>query len=160
MLSLMAENGKVGVRYAHTNLVADDWRAMVVFYHEVFDCQPVGAERDHHGPHVDALTGLTGATICGIHLRLPGFGPDGPTLEIFQYNQNADRPKHAANLPGFSHIAFQVDDVERKREEVLARGGADLGRLQTIDIPGAGRLTLTYLTDPEGNIIELQHWHS
>jgi catechol-2,3-dioxygenase len=29
----------------------------------------------------------------------------------------------------------------------------------TIDIKGAGRLTLIYMTDPEGNIIELQKWH-
>jgi hypothetical protein len=27
-----------------------------------------------------------------------------------------------------------------------------------LDIPGAGRVTFVYLTDPEGNIIELQHW--
>ena len=27
------------------------------------------------------------------------------------------------------------------------------------DIKGAGRLTLNYMTDPEGNIVELQRWH-
>ena len=151
------EQGK-GVRYAHTNLVADDWRAMVSFYQDIFDCQPVGPERDHHGPHVDALTGLSGASIRGVHLRLPGHGDNGPTLEIFQYNENTPRLTPAANRPGFTHIAFQVDDVEATREQVLSRGGGDLGKVQTIDIPNAGRLTLTYLTDPEGNILELQHW--
>ena len=34
-----------------------------------------------------------------------------------------------------------------------------VGDLVTLDIPGAGRLTLVYMTDPEGNIIELQRWH-
>jgi hypothetical protein len=28
----------------------------------------------------------------------------------------------------------------------------------SLDIPNAGRVTFVYLTDPEGNIIELQHW--
>jgi predicted enzyme related to lactoylglutathione lyase len=148
-----------GVRFAHTNLVADDWKKTVAFYCEVFDCEPVGAERDHHGPHVEALTGLKGARIVGVHLWLPGFGKHGPTLEVFEYAENASPSARAANLPSFSHIAFQVDDVEKKHEEVLAHGGGDLGRIQAIDIPGAGRLTLDYLTDPEGNIIELQHLH-
>ncbi len=156
----MSDTASSGVRYAHTNLVADDWLTMVEFYRDVFDCHPVGAERDHHGPHVDALTGLKDARCKGVHLRLPGFGDNGPTLEVFQYERNAPQPAKAANLPGFAHIAFQVEDVEKKREQVLARGGADLGKVQTIDIPGAGRLTLTYLTDPEGNIIELQRWHA
>ena len=49
--------------------------------------------------------------------------------------------------------------MESKRAEVLARGGRDVGKIVTIDIPGAGRLTLNYMTDPEGNIVELQRWH-
>ena len=36
--------------------------------------------------------------------------------------------------------------------------GADLGELTEIDIQGVGRITFQYLTDPEGNIIELQKW--
>ena len=35
-----------GIRYAHTNVVAHDWRAIADFYIEVFDCVPVGPERD------------------------------------------------------------------------------------------------------------------
>ena len=41
----------------------------------------------------------------------------------------------------------------------MARGGRDVGKLVTLDIAGAGKLTLIYMTDPEGNIIELQKWH-
>ena len=156
----MSETPKTsGVRFAHTNLVADDWEKIVAFYCDVFDCEAVGAERDHHGPYVEALTGLKGARIVGVHLRLPGFGEHGPRLEVFQYAENAPPPSRAANLPGFSHIAFQVDDIVKKRQEVLFHGGAELGQIQTIDIPEADRLTLDYLTDPEGIIIELQKWH-
>ena len=61
--------------------------------------------------------------------------------------------------PGFAHLAFEVPDVAAKRAEILALGGRDVGELVTIDIAGAGRLTLVYLADPEGNIIELQRWH-
>ena len=148
-----------GIRYAHTNLIADDWRRLADFYTQVFACEPVSSERDHQGPHIDALTGMPGARICGRHLRLPGHGERGPTLEVFQYARSAPNPGTCLNRPGFAHLAFEVPDVEQKRAEVLKWGGSDVGKLVTIDIPGAGQLTLVYMTDPEGNIIELQRWH-
>jgi len=150
---------KSRVRYAHTNLIADDWRALLKFYVEVFACVPVSSERDHHGAHIDTLTALPGARIRGQHVRLPGHGENGPTLEIFSYDRNLPGPGPALNRPGFAHLAFEVGDVEAKRAEILARGGKDVGRLVTLDIQGAGRLTLIYMADPEGNIIELQRWH-
>jgi predicted enzyme related to lactoylglutathione lyase len=61
-------------------------------------------------------------------------------------------------MPGFVHIAFHVDDVPTARAAVLAGGGRDLGKLHSMEVPGAGTITLIYMTDPEGNIIELQHW--
>ncbi|VAX39318.1 hypothetical protein MNBD_PLANCTO02-446 [hydrothermal vent metagenome] len=51
-----------------------------------------------------------------------------------------------------------MPNVEEKRQQVLSRGGSDAGEQVTLDIEGAGKLTLMYVTDPEGNIIELQHW--
>lgn len=126
----MAENSSQDVRFAHANLVADDWKALAKFYQDVFGCRPLGPERDHRGPHVEALTRIQGAGIRGQHLLLPGFGDNGPTLEVFQYDKNEARLATAANRPGFAHIAFQVADVEKKRQEVLDQGGSDLGRLQ------------------------------
>ncbi len=148
-----------GIRYAHTNLIADDWKRLLDFYCQVFDCVPVSSERDHQGPHINDLTGIPGARIRGQHVRVPGHGEKGPTLEIFQYEKNEPNPGPRLNRPGFAHIAFEVPDVEAKRKEVLAWGGRDFGKLVTIDIPGAGKLTLIYMCDPEGNIIELQKWH-
>jgi catechol 2,3-dioxygenase-like lactoylglutathione lyase family enzyme len=148
-----------GIRYAHTNLIANDWQRMADFYTQVFGCEPVSAERDHHGPHIDALTGMPGERIRGRHLRLPGHGDHGPTIEIFSYSRNEPTPPTALNRPGFAHLAFEVPDVEAKRAEILRWGGRDVGELVTIEIKGAGRLTLIYMADPEGNIVELQKWH-
>lgn len=148
-----------GIRYAHTNLIAHDWQRLAEFYRQVFACEPVSSERDHHGPHIDALTAMPGARIRGRHLRLPGHGEHGPTIEIFTYDQTQPLLPTALNRPGFAHLAFEVPDVAAKRQEILGWGGKEVGQLVTIDIPGAGRLTLVYLADPEGNIVELQQWH-
>lgn len=150
---------KKGIRYAHTNLIADDWQRLRDFYVEVLGCEAVGAQRHNCGPEFDALTGLARGFVRGRHLRLPGYGENGPTLEIFQSSGNEPRLPPALFRPGFAHLAFEVPDVEQKREQILQWGGRDYGKLVTIDIPGDGRLTLIYMVDPEGNIIELQRWH-
>ena len=65
-------------------------------------------------------------------------------------------PPPAANRTGFTHIAFGVDDVHAAREAVLAAGGQAVGTVESVEVPGAGTITWTYVRDPEGNLIELQ----
>jgi len=110
------------------------------------------------GAWLEAGTGIPQARIRGVHLRLPGYGDHGPTLEIFQYDQQVEREIPAANRPGFAHIAFAVDDVAAACDAVLAAGGGALGEIVTAPVGDAGRVAFAYMTDPEGNIIELQHW--
>jgi glyoxylase I family protein len=94
-----------------------------------------------------------------LRLPAPGLNGPGPTLEIFQYEPAAERLPTLVHRPGLAHIAFQVDDVEKTRAEVLAAGGRDLGEVVTAELAGAGTATLVYMTDPEGNVVELQLWH-
>lgn len=148
----------IKAKYKHTNIVARDWRELAVFYKRIFGCTEVPPERAAIGEWVERCTGVPDAEVHGIHLRLPGYGDDGPTLEIFQYNKAQSRPDTAINRPGFAHLAFEVDDVEAARIEVTAAGGKCVGEMVTVDIPDAGIITFIYMTDPEGNIIELQKW--
>ncbi len=149
---------RIQAKYVHTNLIARDWRRLAQFYEQVFGCMPVPPERDLAGPWLEEATGVPGAHIRGVHLRLPGYGDAGPTLEVFAYDGPQERPANEVSRPGFAHIAFLVDDVEAAREVVLAAGGGTVGKVVTLEVPGAGRVTFVYLTDPEGNIIELQSW--
>ena len=145
-------------RYVHTNLIAQDWQRLAQFYEQVFGCTPVPPERELAGQWLEDGTGVAGAEIRGIHMRLPGYGDEGPTLEIFQYSRQEQRPETAINRPGFAHIAFAVDDVEAAKEAVLAAGGGTVGQVVSLEVPDAGTVTFVYLTDPEGNILELQRW--
>ncbi len=67
----------------------------------------IGASRCHGKMSGRDPTAIPGAEINGVHLRLPGFGEGGPTLEIFQYNQEASGPRPAINRPGLAHFAFR-----------------------------------------------------
>lgn len=145
-------------RYGHTNLIARDWRSLADFYQKVFGCARVPPERDYSGPELEAGTGVKGTTLKGVHLRLPGCGENGPTLEIYTYSVTADAVQPAVNRPGFGHIAFVVPDVDAARREVLASGGEAVGEVITLQTATGAKVTWCYVTDPEGNIVELQSW--
>ena len=145
-------------RYVHTNLIARDWRSLTRFYESVFGCVPVPPERDYSGPALDAGTGIPGIALRGLHLRLPGYGQEGPTLEIFTYSQQPDALPQAVNRPGLAHLAVEVPAVEEARQEVLAAGGGPVGEIVTLTTSEGRQVTWCYITDPEGNIIELQSW--
>ena len=143
-------------RYVHTNLIARDWRSLARFYQDVFGCVPVPPERDYSGAELEAGSGVRGARLVGAHLRLPGHGADGPTLELFHYSALADEVERAVNRPGFGHIAFAVASVRDAHEQVLAHGGSRLGQIVTLTTAAGSSVTWCYVRDPEGNIIELQ----
>ena len=146
------------MRFAHTNLVARDWKALAGFYGDVFGCVPVPPVRDQQGEWLERGTGVEHAALHGVHLRLPGGGPAGPTLEIFTWSPAFERPMPAPNQWGAGHLAFEVEDVEATLRDLLEAGGSRAGEVVTREIPGAGRLAFTYARDPEGNLVELQSW--
>ncbi len=147
-----------GARYVHTNLIARDWEALVKFYESVFGCVRVPPERNFSGPVLEAGTGVKSAALRGMHLRLPGHGSEGPTLEIFSYSRLAEGPAPVVNRPGFAHIAFEVASVSDAQQAVLTAGGSTVGEIVTLTTATGRRMTWCYVTDPEGNIIELQSW--
>ncbi len=147
-------------KFVHTNIVAHDWKRLAAFYEQVFGCRPVLPERHLHGVWIDDAIGIPHVRLDGVHLRLPGYGDSGPTLEIFQYNLTETEIPKRINRSGFAHIAFAVEDVAAAREAVLAAGGSDYGKMARMEISGAGTITFVYMTDPEGNIVELQHWEA
>jgi catechol 2,3-dioxygenase-like lactoylglutathione lyase family enzyme len=148
----------VGIRYVHTNIVARDWTSLAAFYVKALGCRRKPPERDLRGAWLEAATSLKGARLRGVHLRLPGYGDDGPTLEIFQYEKMPRGGAAAVNRPGLGHLAFAVKDVGRALARVERCGGGRAGAPVRAEIAGVGSIEFVYARDPEGNVIELQKW--
>jgi len=146
------------IKFVHTNIITDDWRRLADFYIKIFDCKPVLPKRDLRGEWLDKATNIKDAHITGIHLVLPGFEDNAPTLEILQYDHNLDALETFSNRKGLGHIAFKVDDVEEILNRLLQHGGTQLGDLIETEIPNSGHLTFVYARDIDGNIIEIQNW--
>ncbi|RTZ95266.1 MAG: VOC family protein, partial [Deltaproteobacteria bacterium] len=59
---------------------------------------------------------------------------------------------------GFTHIAFEVDDVGQTFKAAMENGGQVLGKVTEKKVAGVGLLRFVYFRDPEGNIVEIQSW--
>lgn len=149
----------MAIRFAHTNIVSTDWESLVAFYVATFQCEVVPPKRKQSGKWLEEGTGLANAALQGAHLRLPGHGNKGPTLEIYQYAEVLAQEAIAPNTRGFGHIAFEVEDVPAALAKVLENGGSANGRITTREVVGVGQLSFVYARDPEGNLIELQSWN-
>jgi len=146
------------IKFAHTNIITDNWKELAKFYINVFECQPLFPERDLRGEWLDKATTIADAHLKGIHLALPGFDGHLPTLEIFQYDSNISNGLPETNRKGFGHIAFRVDHVKPLLEKLLLAGGTTVGDLVETEVKGVGLLTFVYARDIDGNIIEIQSW--
>jgi len=68
----------MNIKFVHTNIVSSDWKKLADFYINVFECIPILPERNLSGNWLDKGTGLKNASLTGVHLRLPGYGKNGP----------------------------------------------------------------------------------
>ena len=147
-----------GARFGHVNVTGADWRRLAAFYGGVFGLELVPPERDYRGTDLEAATRVAGAHLTGAHFRLPGHGPNGPTLEIYQY-ESVEAPRAPrADRAAWGHIAFQVPDVAAALDVVLASGGGRVGEIITSTTADGRQVSWCYATDPDGNIVELQAW--
>lgn len=138
------------MKYLHTNIVAKDWKKLSAFYQKVFGCKPLDPPRNYPGGWIEEVVGVEGAHVEGEHIELPGYGEDGPTLEIFSYSTPAEQGPLNVYDYGFAHICFEVDDVAEVLKKIMDEGGSVQS---TFSNPMEQRCV--YAKDPEGNIIEI-----
>jgi glyoxylase I family protein len=77
-------------------------------------------------------------------------------LELFKSNGESHLPpfqNDGPTYPGLRHIAFQVEDVDRKLADISTDAHITLGPL---DFRLYSRLAPSLLEDPDGNIVKFQ----
>jgi len=97
------------------------------------------------------ITGVPGADLMIAFVRAPGH-----MIELIEYRAPAERGRVVSRPcdAGFSHIAFNVDDVDAVLAAVQPHGVKPIGAPVTIDQgPNKGR-RVVYTRDPDGITIE------
>ncbi|MFY1713450.1 VOC family protein [Tritonibacter mobilis] len=144
------------MRLSHISLTARDAAVLGEFYAEVFGYRERRPAKRLSGASVSRGNGLKDADIYSIWLALPD--DSGPFLEILEYTQTLNRGRPEVNAPGFGHLAFVVNDLNRVLRDVLRCGGAMQGEVTNFGSAEAPVL-IVYVRDPEGNLLELESNH-
>jgi catechol 2,3-dioxygenase-like lactoylglutathione lyase family enzyme len=96
---------------------------------------------------------IPSAQISGAMLRRP----DGTGLELLHHPDAVHRPPadpgSAIRAGGYGHWALSVDDVAAVHAELLRAGAREVWGPRPAPPPACG--AMSYLTDPEGNLLEL-----
>jgi len=97
------------------------------------------------------VTGIPGAELLVAHL----YG-HGTHIEFIQYTKAAATLTRVdPNMACAAHICFEVKNIEKTWEKLIAAGAGSQGEITTIDNGPMEGLKAGYLRDPNGIIIEL-----
>lgn len=87
--------------------------------------------------------------------RLMSLG-NGPTIELFEYDDDDRRPAATASDYGLQHLAIYVDDIDAVARRVVEEGGRLLAGPGDLSGPEGGEGNRWHYTlAPWGSIIEL-----
>ena len=130
-----------GARAHHVGLSVADLGAMVDWYREAL------------GFTVEVAFELSGGRASGAMLRRP----DGTGLELLCHSDSGGEapadPPQAMLRRGYGHWALAVDDVSAAHAQLLSAGAREVWSPRPAPPPATG--AMSYLADPEGNLIEL-----
>lgn len=136
-----------GLRAHHTAVCVEDFDSAKQFYIDFLGCELEG-EMDHRNETaLGEVVGLPGADIRWAMLRHGDY-----RLELFKYYRpEGDTGERRQCDVGYSHVAFQVDNVDAVYEQAIAAGHEALSAPR--DLRG-GRTRVFYLKAPEGVVTE------
>lgn len=139
-------------RFRHVALVVRDLDRMVEFYTRLLGLKlkrtfEIESEEFRKG------IGVEDAKAKGAHLMVPDSNVE---IELIQFDQSENEETSVANMTGYRHIAFIVDDLEKSFETLKENGIEFVSEPITVTEPESVRgFQFVYFRDPEGNIVEL-----
>jgi catechol 2,3-dioxygenase-like lactoylglutathione lyase family enzyme len=137
----------------HTGIIVSDLERSIDFYLDVLGLEMLTEPSPvFDAPELGEALGVPGAALRMVTFRL---GDD--TLELLEYSappSPIDTPM-PQNALGAHHVAFRVDDIQAKYDELVARGVPFLSPPNAIDEGVLAGWRWAYFTDPDGITLEL-----
>lgn len=147
-LECLAGTGETApVWTGHVSITTPDIDRAVSFYESLTGGAARRSARLGPNPKIDRVTGLTGVEVSGAWIPV-----GNAQLEFWQYHEpravGVDRERSIAD-PGYSHFAFEVDDLKAERARAEGLGMTFQG--EPIAMEG---ISATYGRDSDGNVVE------
>jgi catechol 2,3-dioxygenase-like lactoylglutathione lyase family enzyme len=137
----------------HVGLTVSDLDRSIDFYHRVlgleFASEPSGYVS---GERMDTALNVAGAKLRAVNFKV---GDQG-LIELLDYQEPPSALEQApsCNTTGSGHVAFLVDDIHAKKEELEAKGVQFYGDINYEEEPLATWYWI-YFADPDGIPLEL-----
>lgn len=134
----------------HLGVSVPDLEAAKAFYVDTLGFELVDEDRLENSDLLDGVTGLRHVSCQMMLLRLGNLH-----MEVFQFHSPqpvGERTGRPVNEYGYTHLAFEVSDVQQAYEQLKEAGVA--WNFPPVEIaPG---YWTTYGRDPFGNVLEIQ----
>lgn len=134
----------------HIALHTPNLDRMLEFYSGVLGFEAtVPVYRWSDNAEIDATIGVPGSAAKTVMLNAGNC-----YIELFEYSAPASRdvPPLRPSDHGYTHIAFEVTDIEAEYSR-LSAAGVHFSRSEPMD---GGMIKAVYGKDPDGNVIEIQ----
>lgn len=147
----------------HVSISVPDIAVARRFYIDLLGAEEITkAEWEPGNAWIDAIVGLEGSAAKSFMARLKNI-----QIEVFQYTAPVSPPQDPARpvcRNGYTHIGFQVDDIQAVYEKMLAAGltfhtPPDLSVLTLAEDGSKRGHAATYGRDFFGNIFEIMEIH-
>jgi len=141
----------------HTGITVSNLDKSIPFYRDVLRLEIMtGPTEVFEGDELSRALGVGNA-----RLRLVIFKVGEGSLELIEYLSPESQSKKPMppNTLGAMHVAFRVDDVGKKVEELKGKG---INFLSQVNVVGEGPLEgwkWIYFKDPDGITLELVEYH-
>ncbi len=137
----------------HVAVTVRDLEVSLAFYQGQLGLQEVARHR-LEGEGISTMAGIEGVVMQVVRLVSPG--TPGIQIDLQQYL--APEGKVADSELGDirnTHIGFEVDDLDTAYERLSGNGVEFVSRPVTFDLGEEGTISVVFLKDPDGAILEL-----
>lgn len=158
---MMGDRGRVVRAIEHIGITVPDIEEASAFLEAAFGAEVIYDMKPDPGA-VQVNTAFDSESTLGIRpgalwkaSRMLRIG-EGPSVELFEYEDEAQAPPSIASDFGLQHFALYVDDMEAARQKVVDAGGTALAGPSLLPglESGEGNMWL-YTRAPWGSLIEL-----
>lgn len=136
--------------FRHAGIVVADLGQQIRFYKDLLGLEII-VESEEEPFFIQELLNVGDGRLKTVKLGIKG----KVFIELLQFQEKADEhsfKKRAINLPGYTHCALTVDNIDVLHQKLLQYGlDCNSVPLQSPD----GKVRLLFCRDPEGNYLEL-----
>lgn len=140
----------------HFNLIVSDMEKTKAFYNGLLGLE-IALETEIDDEEFSRGVGLPGTKVLATFFKLPG---SNGLIETFQYVNPKGRPIPSdaqANNGGWQHLCFSVEDIEKTKRELEAKGVKFLSTPVTISPqhPHFAGVRFCYFLGPDREVLEI-----